>query len=233
MSANGIEFLYRDQHLFAINKPASIHSVRLTNGGALSLADMLLSQHPELAQASRSTGDAGLVQRLDFDTSGVILGATSRQVWEQLHAALLEGRVKKSYTALVHGEFKAHTNLTTHIGSPYRGAKKVKIYTSPPPASCRALLGTTKFAPIRYFPNLNMSLVSASASPARRHQIRAHAAHLGHPLVGDTLYGTKQTLPLALCTDKRSFILHASELILTHPQSGEILRIESALKLAI
>jgi 23S rRNA pseudouridine1911/1915/1917 synthase len=221
-----LHFLYRDNDIFALDKPSGIHSVKLPAGGGTSLADLLLEHDPRLAQASRSPLDAGLAQRLDYETSGVILGAFNRAAWTALFDALMSGTISKHYVALVEGELTHEKSVSSYIGSPHRGAQKMKIYTAEPPASARALPGTTTFTPIRFLSEHNATIAQASASPARRHQVRAHAAFCGHPLLGDSLYGSSRQLR-DLCATERGFFLHAWRLSLKHPISGEDLKIES------
>ncbi len=98
-----LEFLYNDDSLFAVYKPAGIHSVRLPSGGGRSLADLLCERYPELEHAAPSSLDGGLVQRLDLETSGVLLSAKTPEVWQALYDALLARRIMKSYVALVAG----------------------------------------------------------------------------------------------------------------------------------
>ncbi len=222
-----LQFLFEDSDLFAVYKPAGIHSVRLPSGGGTSLADLLLEHDPTLSEASRTPLDAGLVQRLDFETSGIMLGAKRKTTWDALFEALVGGTIKKSYLAIVEGALAEPVQVSTYIGSPHRGARKMRVYTAPPPASARALEGMTEFSLLRYDKIKDVSVVHASASPARRHQIRAHAAHLGHPLLGDSLYGSTRQLGSPHNPAQRQFFLHASALSLRHPASGEEIIISS------
>jgi 23S rRNA pseudouridine1911/1915/1917 synthase len=225
-------FLFSDSDLFAVYKPAGMHSVKIPEDGGYSLADDLVAYDPQLSLASRSSLDGGLVQRLDFGTSGVLLGAKNRATWDALYEALSAGKIEKSYVALVEGEISQTATVSTLIGSPHRGAKKMRIYSRPPTPPVRALPGTTVFTPIKYLAQFNMTLIQAEASPARRHQIRAHAAHIGHPLVGDQLYGSQRSIG-ALCSAPRDFFLHAWRLKFKHPKSSEIIEVESDFKVEL
>jgi 23S rRNA-/tRNA-specific pseudouridylate synthase len=224
-----LTFLYTDPEIFAVYKPAALHSVRAGDSGGASVADQLLAWREDLSESSLNPGDAGLVHRLDFSTSGILLGAFSREMWEILRDLLQQGRITKEYIALVEGEFKGPREVTTFIGSPYRGGKKVRVYEQDPGSKARALEGTTIFTPISYLHQRDMSLVQVSASPARRHQVRVHAAYCGHPLVGDTLYGASTTLD-GLTKTPRDFLLHASHIAFTHPRSGERIEICAAIE---
>jgi 23S rRNA pseudouridine1911/1915/1917 synthase len=225
-------FLYSDNDLFSVYKPSGMHSVKIPEEGGHSLADDLMAYDPKLAMASRSSLDGGLVQRLDFGTSGALLGAKNRETWDALYAALSDGKIEKSYVALIEGELAKPITVSTLIGSPHRGAKKMRIYSRPPSPPVRALPGTTFFTPLKYLESFKMTLVQAEASPARRHQIRAHAAYIEHPLVGDLLYGSKRAIG-ALCNTPRDFFLHAWRLKFKHPKTEEVISIESDFKVEL
>jgi 23S rRNA pseudouridine1911/1915/1917 synthase len=218
-----LQFLHEDSDLFVVYKPAGLHSVRIPEGGGASLADLLLAHTPALNNVSRNVGDAGLVQRLDQETSGVLIGAKSRATWEKLFAALLKGEVQKHYIALVEGQVAKRFEFTSYLGSPHRGAKKVRIYGTPPSPPTRALQGTTVVLPVSFNEKARQSIVRVGASPARRHQVRAHLSHCGHPLVGDSLYGAKSSF-----TNTRQFFLHAERVSFIHPTTGERLEISSS-----
>jgi len=152
-------------------------------------------------------------------SSGVLLGAKNRATWELLFNALLHGEIKKRYVALVEGVLSEGTTFSSYIGTPHRGARKVKVYEKEPAKSARALLGTTVFSPLEKPHPTGISLVVAEASPARRHQVRAHAAYLNHPLVGDALYGSTSSLA-GMTRQTREFFLHAWEVRFVHPRTG-------------
>lgn len=222
-----LRYLYSNRSVFAVYKPAGTHSVRLPGGkGGESVADLLLAHTPSLAAAGRSQEDAGLVHRLDQSTSGLLLGASDRSVWDTLFEQIASGAIKKEYIVCVEGRFDTLRTITSFIGSPNRGAHKMKSYERDPGPGARALDGTTTFTPVSYDPVSDTSLVQASASPARRHQIRVHAASLGHPLVGDALYGSTRVLG-EIAKEPREFLLHSWRISFRHPESGEEVLIES------
>jgi len=125
---NDLTFLYEDSDLFAVYKPAGVHSVRLPEGGGASVADSLARHDATLTDAAPRSEDCGLIQRLDLETSGVLLGAKNRAMWDLLFKALLQGDIKKTYVALVEGEMRGRTSFSSYIGTPHRGARKVKVY---------------------------------------------------------------------------------------------------------
>jgi 23S rRNA pseudouridine1911/1915/1917 synthase len=211
-----LTYLYDDGDIFAVYKPAGMHSVQLPKGGGNSVADELLLTEPELSKVSKQPGDAGLIHRLDESTSGILVGATTRPVWDKLFEALLAGAIHKTYALIVEGEFTETRAITSWLGSPHRGAKKVKVYESEPASWARALKGTTTYTARSYLLGHAATILEAVASPARRHQVRAHAAHLGFPLLGDTLYGSTRTLA-DMTREPREFFLHALKVNFTHP----------------
>lgn len=219
-----LTYLYNDGDIFAVYKPAGMHSVQLPKGGGSSIADELLKHTPSLSQASKQSGDAGLIHRLDESTSGILLGATTRPVWDMLFQALLAGEIHKTYGLIVEGQFTGTRAITSWLGSPHRGAKKVKVYEKEPADWARALEGTTTFTARSYLLDHDATILEAVASPARRHQVRAHAAHLGFPLLGDTLYGSTRTLA-DMSRAPRDFFLHAQQVNFTHPLTNEKIEI--------
>ncbi len=224
-----LTYLYSSGAVFAVYKPAGIHSVQLPGGqGGDSVASMLLESRPALAAAGKSPEDGGLIHRLDFSTSGVLLGASTREAWDSLFAQLAKGEVLKEYAAVVEGHVSQEQRVSSFIGSPNRGAKKMRSYDKDPGAKARALLGSTLFKPLSYDSERGVSLVAAVAAPARRHQIRVHASSIGHPLVGDSLYGSSATLG-DLASSPRDFFLHSWLVEFTHPETGARVAVKSPL----
>jgi len=225
-----LRYIYNHEGVFAVYKPPGIHSVQLPRGaGGPSLADELLAARPELASVGRSPGDGGLVHRLDESTSGVVLGASTQNCWAALFGKISGGGVRREYAACVEGQILGGRDISTFIGSPHRGAHKMRSYDKDPGVRGRALFGSTSFTPLSLNPSQDMSLVVAVASPARRHQIRLHAASLGFPLVGDSLYGSTRELgPVARAP--RSFFLHSWRIVFEHPVTGELVTLESPLE---
>jgi 23S rRNA pseudouridine1911/1915/1917 synthase len=219
-------FVYEDEHIFVVEKPWGLHSVQVDGGGD-SLADRLLAERPQLAEASEKAGDAGLIHRLDFDTSGLLIGAKSLATWRSLHNLLQVGGIAKRYHVLLSSAVTSPQQVKSFIGSPYRGGKKVRVYMEEPKGKVRALWGETEIIP-EYQDSLGNTVASVTASPARRHQVRVHSSFIGHPLVGDSLYGAKDTLA-SLYSEHRSFYLHCAFLSFTHPVRNEPLSFTSEL----
>ncbi len=224
---SALKFLYSDDALFVLDKPAGLHSVDLPKSKGNSLASLLLAEQPELAQVSQKAEDAGLVQRLDFDTSGCILGARNASCWNILFQELKILSIAKTYLVLLEGRLSDQT-FRSFLGNKKASSKKVKNYISKPPTGVRALAGETTFKTLAYNSELNISLVKASASLARRHQIRAHSSYLKAPLLGDELYGSERKLQdLLPDLGNRGFFLHAQTLSFTHPMTNKAMTIEA------
>lgn len=214
-----INALYEDDDLLVLNKPHSIHSARHPRSTALSIADLLAERSPLFHRASRSESDMGLVNRLDFETSGVLIAAKSREVWEELHVAFTDHTVLKYYLALMDGPVKSAIDGTAFIGTESRNAKRVRLSPWIKPRFQEAL---TNFEPLR--PLAEATLVRAFTITGRRHQVRAHAAWVKHPLCGDSLYGSPSNLRSVLELGDSSielpqFFLHAEEVTIPDPRS--------------
>jgi 23S rRNA-/tRNA-specific pseudouridylate synthase len=214
-----LSFVFEDEHIFVIHKPSGVHSVQLASGDR-SIADKLLATTPSLASVAEKPGDAGLVQRLDYETQGLLLGARTRESWTSLRSALQSGGIQKRYLIIVDGAVRESMTIDSPIGSPYRRAGKMRVYRSVPKKGDRALPARTNFNPLWIAEGGTASILLANAPTARRHQIRAHSAALGHPLTGDSLYGSKQTLPSIIPQSTETFFLLALDLLFRHPVTG-------------
>jgi 23S rRNA pseudouridine1911/1915/1917 synthase len=226
--APSLSLLYENDACYVLNKPSAIHSVSLPDDEKDTVAARLLALAPQLGKVGDKPSDAGLLQRLDFETSGVLLGAKSTEAWMSLREQLHAGLMSKYYVALVEGKFAAQRNINTYIGSPNRRATKVKVFGEKPRDKDRALPARSQFSLIHYFDQANVSLVRVQAHTARRHQVRAHASFAGHSLVGDALYGSTQSteslahlLSLATREAVPTFLLHAERIAFSDPQSNE------------
>ncbi len=218
------EILFEDQDLLVINKPAGINSV-MQKGGGPSVAEELLKTYPDLKFAAKKIEDAGLLHRLDRETSGVLLIAKNREAWVVFSEALNAEGCTKSYTALCEGEMREEVLVETFLGSPNRGAKKIRVYIKKPSSKARAQPASTLFSPLSYDKARGVTLVRAKIQRGKRHQIRAHAAWIEHPLVGDELYGSTMTLAKYLGSTAPKFFLHAERVELVHPLTKEKIEI--------
>lgn len=220
--------LYEDSHCFVLDKPSEMHSVAARAGVARSLAARLIEAEPGLAWVSEKEGDAGLVQRLDYETSGVILGAKDRAAWQYFRNLLQTGKIQKSYLILTEGKFPSELAMNNFIGGQYRRSKKVQVYTR---KRERTLAAFTNFVSVEYWNSSDISLVRAFAPTARRHQVRAHAASAGHPLVGDTLYGSRRQLQEVLSSNRPDtlpqFFLQAESIQFTPPGAPDIVTVRA------
>jgi 23S rRNA pseudouridine1911/1915/1917 synthase len=224
-----VTIIFDDADLIVIEKPARMHSVALGARDGNSVAEYLLKLFPHQSSVADKESDAGLIQRLDFDTSGLIVAARNRSTWERLRAMLLGSEISKRYIAVVDGvttssNFFAHTLL----GSRHRGSRKVSLASIDRAPIPRMLESQTTFARLSSNDRFHISCFEAHAPVARRHQVRAHAAYVGHPLTGDTLYGSKQPLA-AFGISGRSFFLLAHEVSFRHPSSGKQLTFQCSI----
>jgi RluA family pseudouridine synthase len=215
-----IPVLYQDEEMVALDKPPGTASVALREDDTATVANYLAATFP----ATRTIGpplEAGLVHRLDHDTSGVIVAALDRESYAELRDQFSSGRVEKEYIALVVGDIADAGRVEIPIAhDPHRAARMV-ICDDPDKAErLGARQASTGYQPvIRYG---GATLVRLRMRTGVRHQIRVHLAAIGHPIVADRLYGQPSPWMARQA-------LHASRVTLTHPALGNELSIESPL----
>jgi 23S rRNA pseudouridine1911/1915/1917 synthase len=221
-----LDVLHADAHLVVVVKPSGIRTQPLRAGERGTFASALVARFPECADAAPDPRDAGLVQRLDQDTSGVLLAARTRAAWEALRAAFRAGDVEKIYLALVAGVPPGPLLVDAAI-APYPGDRRRVVASTDEFATVRpgALPARTDVEVVQTL--RGGALVRACTRTGRRHQIRAHLAAAGYPLLGDLLYGGEVTgLP---ATSPARFYLHAFRVTLPHPVDGARVSYEAPL----
>lgn len=203
-----LDLRFEDAHLVVIDKPAGMPSHPLRPGELGCAANALLARYPEMAGTGYDDRQPGLVNRLDNDTSGLLLAARSPATFAALRSALEEGRIEKSYLALVTRPLRAQSIELALAPSP-RHRARVEVNPLGKPAqsvvhACR--------------PHGELFLLEVRSTRAYRHQIRAHLAAIGSPIVGDALYGG---------TFGKRHYLHASGIAFAHPVTGEAIELRS------
>lgn len=196
-----LRVLYEDPALVVVDKPPGIPSHPLRPGELGCLANGLLARYPEMAQTGYDMRQPGLVNRLDNDTSGLVLAARDAVVFGQLRNQLEQGEIRKSYLALVERWLDPQA-IDLPLAPSSRHRARVEVSS----------LGRPSLSEItRCWPHGDLFLVEVEACKAYRHQVRVHLAALGAPIVGDALYGGGEG---------RHHYLHASSLGFVHPRTG-------------
>jgi 23S rRNA pseudouridine1911/1915/1917 synthase len=216
-----LDIVYEDDALLVIDKPAGmvVHPAPGHSGGTL--VNALLAYAPELAQL----GDVrpGIVHRLDRQTSGLILVAKSDKARRALQRQFKDREVHKSYLALLDGHLQpSWGQIEAPIGRDPRSRQRMAAL----PGGKEAI---TEYHVLERFAHEtgpaagDYTLVDAEPKTGRTHQIRVHFAAIGHPVVGDSVYGRRARLPL-----DRQF-LHAKKLAFRHPITKHRLEVEASL----
>lgn len=211
--------LYEDEQIVVVDKPAGMVVHPAFGHVSGTLVNAVLSRWPQIADFTEP-GRAGIVHRLDKETSGVIAIAKTPQALESLRAQFKARTIGKSYLALVEGLPQTPEGaINAPIGRDTRQRKRMAVVRDGREA-------LTEFRVAQVF--ASFSLLEVWPKTGRTHQIRAHLAFIGHPVVGDTVYGRRKQ-PFTL---KRHF-LHAASLTFAHPVSGEPITVESPLPVAL
>lgn len=210
------DVLYEDEDLIVVDKPADL----VVHPGAgrmrATLAAGLLHRYPEI-EGVGSAGRWGMVHRLDRDTSGALIVARTPSAYRSISAQIRGRQVARTYLALVDGV----------PGSP-TGTIDAPIGPDPSRRTRRAVVAggktaRTHFVVERAYQTRGCALLGLKLETGRTHQIRVHLAAIGHPVVGDKVYGKVGTV------ESPRIFLHASAVEFTHPTRGERIRVESPL----
>ena len=201
-----LDVVFEDAHVLVINKPVGLVVHPGSGNWSGTLLNALLHHDPALAAVPR----AGIVHRLDKDTSGLMVVAKTLAAQTELVRQLQSRSVKRHYWALVQGELGKDGTVDAPIGRHPTQRTRMAVVGNGRPAVTHYLV-VERFA--------RCTLVECRLDTGRTHQIRVHMAQLGHPLVGDQVYGQRRTGDAALDAFPRQ-ALHAFRLGLIHPQSG-------------
>jgi 23S rRNA pseudouridine1911/1915/1917 synthase len=212
-----LSIIYEDEQLLVINKPAGL----IVHPGAglreHTLVNALLHHAPEVQHLPR----AGLIHRLDKDTTGLLVIAKTLTAHTNLLRQMQARNIQRSYLALVQGHLISGGKIETFYGRHPRNRLKMAVCAQ----GRQAITHYTIRKHYQYFTLLNVQLMTG-----RTHQIRVHLAYINHPVVGDPLYGGRMRFPPHAPAELKELFqqfqrqaLHACKLSFTHPVSEEIL----------
>ena len=237
-----LDIVYEDDDLAVINKPAGmmVHAGAGATDDARNRGTLVNALLHHFATLSAVGGEIrpGIVHRLDKETSGLIVVAKNDEAHRKLAAQFARREVKKTYIALVHGRVKKDRGTISASISRDR-VRRTRMTTRQ--AGGREAISHYTVSRRLDTPFGKFTLLEVKIDTGRTHQIRVHMASLGHPVVGDTLYGAPRELK-ADSKQKRSThpalglernFLHAAHLELAHPQAGNQMSFDSPLPPAL
>ncbi len=211
-----VPVLYEDAVLIAIAKPAGMPSHALRADESDTAANFLLARYPELSGVGRTDREAGIVHRLDTDTSGVLLAARTAAAYRALRRQFAAHEVGKQYAAVVHGDVAADGVVRRPLGHDRHNRRKMRVC---PGTLAGGRPAVTHYRPLERFGAY--TLLAVEIPTGVMHQIRVHLAWLGHPVVGDRLYGGDR------CEhDPSRHLLHARRLDVMHPLTRRRITLE-------
>jgi 23S rRNA pseudouridine1911/1915/1917 synthase len=220
-----LDVVYEDDTVIVLNKPAGMVVHPASGNWRGTLLNALLEHAPGSAAIPR----AGIVHRLDKDTTGLLVAAKTVEAQTSLVRQLQARTVKREYVALVHGSVRADGEVSAAMGRHPRDRKRMATVASGKPA-------LTRYRVLKRFEQA--TLLECSLATGRTHQIRVHMQSIGHPLVGETVYRGRRTSrsdsqlddPNAARLDAfPRQALHAARLAFEHPSSGRLVRFEAPL----
>ena len=217
------DIIYQDESLFVINKPAGLVVHPAAGHEAGTLLNGLLFIDPSLEQLPR----AGIVHRLDKETTGVMVVARTLSAHAALVEALQAREIKREYVAVAQGVITAGRTIDEPIARHPVDRKRMSVQQNGKPA-------ITHFSVKQKFSA--HSLIDVQLQTGRTHQIRVHLAHIRHALLGDPVYGGRLAIPKGISKQLEGVIrrfkrqaLHAHRLSFRHPATGEAISFEAPL----
>ncbi len=210
-----LDVVYEDEVMLVVNKPAGMVVHPAVGHPSGTLVNALLAYCPAVADVG-GLERAGIVHRLDKDTSGVIVVAKDEETRTALQRLFKRRRVDKTYLALVEDRIEPREGIIeAPIGRDKRNRKRMAVVRS----------GREAYTAYRVREYVgDYSLLEVRPRTGRTHQVRVHLAWIGYPIVGDAVYGRRRQ---ELLRDR--FFLHAARLEFEHPSSGEKLVVEAPL----
>lgn len=212
-----LEVLHEDAAVIVVNKPGGMPCHPLHAEERDTVMNAVVARFPDVATVGEKPLEGGLLHRLDNGTSGALLIARNRGTFDKLREAIRAGRIARRYEALVAGSLEHKTEIDAPIAHHAKNARKMIVgdpSSANPKRAGRA--ASTLVEPIRRVGEF--TLLSIAPKTGSRHQIRVHLASIGHPIVGDTLYGGPASDALA----HGRFWLHLCEVAFDSPAVGHV-----------
>ena len=219
-----LPILYQDSDLIVIDKPAGMVVHPAAGHGGGTLVNALLHHVTDLSGIGGERRP-GIVHRLDRGTSGLMVVAKNDRAHEELARQFHDREVEKEYIALVWGEVMAGRRIDAPIGRDPKNRKKMSAKAR------RSREAVTRIVRAEHF-GRTLTLAHVAIHTGRTHQIRVHLSDIGHPVVGDPLYGgIHRRVPgdLRAVTHLDRPFLHAARLVFAHPEDGRRMEFEAPL----
>ena len=218
-----LSVVYKDRALLIIDKPPGLVVHPGAGNAHHTLQNALLALDPKLALVPR----AGLVHRLDKDTSGLLVVARTPEAHTALVAQMAGREIVREYLAVCRGVMTGGGTVDEPIGRHRTQRTRMTVRSD-------GRVAVTHYRVVRRF--RAHTLVRVTLETGRTHQIRVHLAHIGYPVVGDPVYGGRLRLPAGCSPDLAALLhdfprqaLHAARLELAHPTTGRVLHWEAPL----
>ena len=216
-----LRVVYEDQYLLVISKKPGVLTHPVPGSSKDTIVNALLYHYDKLSNLS-GKDRAGIVHRLDKDTSGLLIIARDDNTHRLLSEKFKEREIKKTYTALVWGSFsESKGEIILPIGRSKMDRKKMSISID------RGRDAVTRFEVKEEFEN--STLLDIHPETGRTHQIRVHLSYIGHPIIGDGIYGSAESKKMAEELGIGRQFLHAKRLEFTHPVTGKQIVLEDKL----
>ncbi|MBO6134060.1 MAG: RluA family pseudouridine synthase [Lachnospiraceae bacterium] len=205
--------IFEDDNIIVMNKPAGLLS-QGDSSGDVSLNDLLLSYFEENSKSNSKAFKPGIVNRLDRNTSGLVLGGLSHKGLEELSQLIKDRRLTKIYRCIVFGEVKKGDRLKGFMLRDEE-ANKVEILSSLPDGVIHKKAAEmeieTEYKPLSHISHdgVVMTELEVNLITGRHHQIRGHLASIGHPVMGDVKYGTAESMEASKKLNIGRQLLHA------------------------
>ncbi len=218
--------VYADDHLVVVDKPAGLVVHPGAGNRQGTLVQQLMLRFPDISTAGPDDERPGIVQRLDKGTSGLLVVARTPQARQGLVAQLAARSVDRRYLAVVHGELEADEGVVeAPLGRSPRDRVKMAVVEGGRQARTHYRADARSGSP------LPVTLVTCRLETGRTHQVRAHFAAIGHPVLADQRYAkaTQYAAARQAVPELRRPWLHAARLGFVHPATGEALSFSSTL----
>lgn len=215
-----LEVVFEDETLAVVDKPAGVPCHPLAPGETGTLLNAAVARWPELARVGIKPLELGLVHRLDTKTSGLVLLAKTEASRRFLSAELKQGRLRKIYRAVVHGRVKpARGEVGVPLGHHPKDKRRMVLALPGQRLRGRPLLALTRFQVVQRA--TERTLLELELVTGVTHQLRVHLAGLGHPIIGDDLYGPRPE------PDSRRYLLQSFRMEFRHPKTQKLLCLEA------